>query len=60
MRPGRSEFTVPDDAPDYPTLIHALDAAADRIPDRVTLIVDDRQLTFAQYRRAVGGMTTRP
>jgi len=56
MRPGRSVFTIPEDAPDYPTLIHALDAAADRIPDRVALIVDDQELTFAQYRRAVGGM----
>ena len=56
MQPGRSTFTIPQDAPDHPTLVHALDAAADRIPDRVALIVDDRQLTFAQYRRAVGGM----
>lgn len=56
MQPGRSTFTIPADAPDYPTLVHALDAAADRIPERAALIVDDRQLTFAQYRRAVGGM----
>ena len=56
MQPGRSTFTIPQDAPDHPTLVHALDAAADRIPDRVALIVDDRQLTFAQYRHAVGGM----
>ena len=56
MRPGRSSFSIPDDVPDHPTLLHALDAAAERIPDRAALIVDERRLTFAEYRRAVGGM----
>ena len=56
MQPGRSTFTIPADAPDYPTLVHALDAAAERVPDRVALIVDEQQLTYAQYRRAVAGM----
>src|SRR5262245_44399928 len=56
MQPGRSTSTIPDDAPDHPTLVHARDSTADRVPDRAALIVDDRRLTFAQYRRAVGGM----
>jgi hypothetical protein len=28
MRPGRSAFTIPDDAPKFPTIVHALDANA--------------------------------
>jgi long-chain acyl-CoA synthetase len=56
MQPGRSTLTIPDDAPDYPTMLHALDAVAERAPERVALIVGDRRLTYAQYRRSVGGM----
>jgi long-chain acyl-CoA synthetase len=37
-------------------MVHALDAVADRVPDRLALVVDEQQVTFAQYRRAVGGM----
>ena len=37
-------------------MVHALDAVAERDPDRAALIVDEQQLTFGQYRQAVGGM----
>jgi long-chain acyl-CoA synthetase len=56
MPPGRSPFTIPDDAPEYPTMVHALDVVADRNPDRAALVVGEQRLTFAQYRRAVGGL----
>jgi long-chain acyl-CoA synthetase len=56
VQPGRSTVTIPEDAPDHPTMVHALDAAAELQPDRVALIVGDDQVTFSQYRRAVGGM----
>lgn len=37
-------------------MVHALDTAAELQPDRIALIVGDHQVTFGQYRRAVGGM----
>ena len=37
-------------------MVHALDAVADREPDRTALVVGEQQLTFGQYRRAVGGL----
>jgi long-chain acyl-CoA synthetase len=45
----------------FSTVIHALDDAAERLPDRLGLIVPtpnggERKLTYRQYRAAVGGM----
>src|SRR5215510_10598798 len=53
------KLTVPADAPDYPTILHALDAVARRAPDRPALICEDRSLTFSQYRYAVAGFARR-
>ena len=40
----------------HPTIVHALDDAANRLPDRTALIVQDRRLTYRQYRSAAAGM----
>ncbi|MGH7005981.1 MAG: AMP-binding protein, partial [Alphaproteobacteria bacterium] len=40
----------------FPTVIHALDDAANRLPERAALIVQERALTYRQYRSAVAGM----
>ena len=50
------KLTIPKDAPNYPTILHALAAAAKRIPERLALICEDRQLTYAQHEKAVGGL----
>jgi long-chain acyl-CoA synthetase len=42
--------------PRYPTILHALDRAAREIGERPGLIVEDRTLSYAQYRAAVAGM----
>ncbi len=56
MQVGRPACEIPADLPDYPTIVHALDAAADDLPDRTALICEDKSVTFAQYRNAVAGM----
>jgi len=58
-RLGRSILKIPDDAPDYPTILHALEAVANRTPDRTALICEDRSITFRQYERAVAGLARR-
>jgi long-chain acyl-CoA synthetase len=40
----------------HPTIVHALEDAANRLPDRTALIVQDRRLTYRQYRAAAAGM----
>ncbi len=40
----------------YPTIVHALDDAANRLPERTALIVQDRRLSYRQYRAAAAGM----
>src|SRR5688572_3118599 len=57
--PGKSNLKVADDAPNYPTILHALEAAAKRIPDRKALICEERSITYAQYLRAVAGVSRR-
>ena len=49
-------FDYVEGDPRYPTIVDALDAAAELRPDRVALICGDRQLTFAGYRSAAAGM----
>ena len=56
MKPGYPHFDYVEGDPRYPTVVDALDAAADLEPDRIALICEDRQFTFAEYRRAVAGM----
>ncbi len=56
MKPGHPSVDYVDSDPHYPTIIDALDAAAELQPDRTALICEDRQLTFAAYRRAAAGM----
>lgn len=53
------KLTVPPDAPDYPTILHALEDVARRTPDRLALICEDRTLTFAQHRKAISGFAAR-
>jgi long-chain acyl-CoA synthetase len=57
--PGKSILKVADDAPDYPTILHALEAAAARIPTRTALICEDRAITYGQYAQAVAGLSRR-
>jgi len=47
------KLTIPKDAPNYPTILHALESVATRTPDRMALICEDRSLTFAQYEKAM-------
>ena len=56
---ARVKLTIPADAPDYPTILHALDDVARRTPDRPALICEDRTLTFAQHKSAISGFARR-
>ncbi len=53
------KLTVPADAPNYPTILHALEDVARRTPDRTALICEDRSVTFAEHRRAAAGVARR-
>src|SRR6476646_7993194 len=53
------KVTVPAHAPNYPTILHALEDVARRTPDRTALICEDRSVTFAAHVRAVGGVARR-
>jgi len=53
------KLTVPTDAPNYPTILHALEDVARRTPDRAALICEDRRLTFAEHERAISGFARR-
>jgi len=53
------KLTIPPNAPDYPTILHALEAVAKRTPSRPALICENRSLTFAQYEKAIAGMARR-
>lgn len=55
----RVKLTIPADAPDYPTILHALESVARRTPDRRALICEDRSLTFAEHTRAISGFARR-
>src|SRR5262249_47271972 len=52
---SRVKLTIPADAPNYPTILHALDDVARRTPDRQSLICEDRSLTFTQHKAAIAG-----
>jgi long-chain acyl-CoA synthetase len=53
------KLTVPTNAPNYPTILHALEDVARRTPDRLALICEDRRLTFAQHKSAISGFAKR-
>lgn len=53
------KLTIPPDAPDYPTILHALEDVAGRTPDRVALVCEGRSVTFAQHKAAVSGFARR-
>src|SRR5262245_1508450 len=53
------KLTVPSDAPDYPTILHALEDVVRRTPDRLALICEDRSLTFSQHKKAISGFASR-
>src|SRR5215510_6947790 len=53
------KMTVPADAPNYPTILHALEDVARRTPQRLALICEDRSLTFAQHKAAISGFARR-
>ena len=59
MKPGYPGVDYIESDPVYPTIVDALDAAAELQPGRPALICEDRQLTFAAYRCAVAGMARR-
>jgi long-chain acyl-CoA synthetase len=56
---SRVKLTVPANAPNYPTILHALEDVARRTPDRLALICEERSLTFAQHRSAISGFARR-
>jgi non-ribosomal peptide synthetase component E (peptide arylation enzyme) len=43
------KVTVPAHAPNYPTILHALEDVARRTPNRTALICEDRHVTFAEH-----------
>jgi long-chain acyl-CoA synthetase len=53
------KLTVPPNAPNYPTILHALEDVARRTPDRLALVCEERSLTFAQHKKAVSGFARR-
>ena len=55
----RVKLTVPANAPDYPTILHALEDVVRRTPDRLALICEDRRLTFAEHKAAIAGFARR-
>ena len=59
VKPGRSTLKIPDNAVNYPTIIHCLDAVAKRVPDRIALICEDQSLTYKQHLQAVAGLAKR-
>src|SRR3954462_335390 len=50
---------VPPNAPNYPTVLHALEDVARRTPGRLALVCEERSLTFAEHRKAVSGFARR-
>jgi len=56
---SRVKLTIPADAPNYPTILHALEDVVSRTPNRQALICEDRSLTFAQHKAAISGFARR-
>ena len=56
MRVGRPSVDLADDALEFPSIIHALDFAAENVPERIALICGENSINFVRYRRAVSGM----
>ena len=45
--------------PSYPTILHALAAAAKLRPDAPGIVCQDRELTYGQYAQVVGALARR-
>src|SRR6478672_5524151 len=58
-RMAHVKLTIPADAPNYPTILHALEDVARRTPHRQALICEDRSLTFAEHKAAISGFARR-
>ena len=56
MQIGRSPVELADDVLEFPSVIHALDFAAETAPDRTALVCGGHGIDYAGYRRAVGGL----
>lgn len=56
MKIGRPSVELADDAIQFPTIIHALDFAADNTPKQIALICEKKNIDFEHYRYAVAGM----
>src|SRR5262245_33262302 len=56
---SRVKLTIPADAPNYPTILHALEDVVRRTPHRVALICEDRSVTFAEHKDAISGFARR-
>ena len=55
----RGAETLPASLPTYPSIVHALDAAARQSADRRAFSCEGRAVTYAELARAVGGMADR-
>jgi long-chain acyl-CoA synthetase len=55
----RVKLTVPADAPNYPTILHALEDVTRRTPHRLALICEERSLTFVEHKSAISGFARR-
>ncbi|MCC6473718.1 MAG: AMP-binding protein [Burkholderiales bacterium] len=54
--PLRARRHVDPGLPDYPSVVHALVAAAQRAPERAALICGSRSISYAQYLRGCAGL----
>ena len=46
MRVGRPSVDLADDALEFPSIIHALDFAAENVPERIALICGENSINF--------------
>jgi len=56
---GRSNLSISENTPNFPTIVHALVAAAEDLPDKKAFICEDKEITFSQYFRASAGMANK-
>ena len=56
MQVGRPTVELAEDVLEFPSVIHALDYAAEHVPERIVLVCGEHAIDYAGYRRAVGGM----
>ena len=56
MNAKQPAYPLDPDLPIYPTLIHALEVAAETAPERDAVICEERSITYLQYLRATAGL----